>query len=507
MAHVQGDLTSALAKAARLDLSTPFEPLADAVRQEAEHITAELLRWLVQLPERERASDVFREVSGRLELRARTGLHAAELEYLRRRAEALQVGGVTRALGAALHRLRELEARVEWLVRGTTPTQLAALHPMRDSDRLYHHLSSTFRAEARVLETLAINRVATWETLALFLRSTREAERNPVGRFFDTYALFANFFEWGELSQRGSRAIQRMNQIHGRYFIPNEGMKYVLLNTAFTWLDGVDRIGHRPLLPLEREGFFHAHIRMGRAMQIAELTDDYAEMYAWFRQVNAENAFHTPFKTETFETFVGNSFGPGAPERDVMLTAARVAMDEHYRSALGYAAPSARELDAVRAAMLELTARTRARPGAIFVRSLARTPLRGEAADPSELGVSQRSPSLPCLDATASNAGYPEWQTPVKAASSVAAADLPIYCWDEIRRHASAASTWLVIDGDVYDVSSFIEQHPGGAELLGEWAGRDASRAFHGAPHGPLTRIFRFNYRIGRVVEPEPKAS
>lgn len=507
MAHVQGDLLPVLAKAARLDLSTPFDLLADAVRQETEHITAELLRWLAQLPEHERSSDVFREVSGRLELRARTGIHAAELEYLRRRAEARQVVGVTRALGAALHRLRELEARVEWLVRGTTPAQLEVLDPMRDSDRLYHHLSSTFRAESRVLETLAINRVATWETLALFLRSTREAEQNPVGRFFDTYALFSNFFEWGELSQRGSRAIQRMNQIHGRYYIPNEGMKYVLLNTAFTWLDGVDRIGHRPLSRQEREGFFHAHIRLGRAMQIAELTDDYAEMYTWFGRINAENAFHTPFKTETFETFVGNSFGPGAPERDVMLTAARVAMDENYRTALGYAAPSASELDAVRGAMLELAARARARPGAIFVRSLARTPLRGEAAEPSELGVSQRSPSLPRLNATASNAGYPEWQTPVRAAGSAADVALPVYGWDEIRRHAGGESTWLVIDAVVYDVSSFLEQHPGGAERLREWAGRDASRAFHDAPHGPLTHIFRFNYRVGRVVEPEPQAS
>ena len=96
----------------------------------------------------------------------------------------------------------------------------------------------------------------------------------------------------------------------------------------------------------------------------------------------------------------------------------------------------------------------------------------------------------------------------VEAAEDRAAdADRPVYGWDEIRRHAGGASTWLVIDAEVYDVSSFIEQHPGGAERLREWAGRDASRAFHGAVHGPLTRIFRFNYRIGRVVEPEPKAS
>jgi cytochrome b involved in lipid metabolism len=298
-----------------------------------------------------------------------------------------------------------------------------------------------------------------------------------------------------------------MNQIHGRYYLPNEGMKYVLLNTAFTWLDGVDRIGHRGLTPLEREGFFQAHVRLGRAMHIAELSDDQAEMYAWFRDVNQRNAFHTPLKTQTFELFVKNSFGSAAPEHAVMLTAARVAMDEHYRAALGYPEPNAREKRTVRAAMAAIAERAEGRPGSIYLRSLSRTPTRVESARPSELGVSERSRFMPRANGTP-NGGHPEAQRPLSHAGDAPALRLPTYSWDEVRRHSGGDSTWIVIDGEVYDVTGWLAEHPGGAQRLLDWAGKDASAAFRDAKHGALTQVLRLNYRVGRVEPGEaPRAA
>jgi predicted heme/steroid binding protein len=278
-------------------------------------------------------------------------------------------------------------------------------------------------------------------------------------------------------------------------------MKYVLLNTAFTWLDGIDRIGHRALTPIEREGFFQAHVRLGRAMNIRELSGDAAEMYAWFREINVRNAFHTPLKTETFELFVKNSFGSAAAELEAMSVAGRAAMDEHYRSALGYAEPSAREKRTVRAALASLAERVESRPGAIYLRSLSRTPNRVESGHPSELGVSERSRWLPRAGA-GENGGYPVAQVPLGPGEAAAETRLPRYGWDDIRRHCTAESLWVVIDGDVYDVTGFIREHPGGAERLLEWAGRDASAAFRAASHGPLTHVLRLNYRIGRAATP-----
>ena len=75
---------------------------------------------------------------------------------------------------------------------------------------------------------------------------------------------------------------RQITSIHGRYFIHNDGMKYVLLNAAFTILDGLDVIGNRPLAEKERLGYFHAQIQMGQAMNIQGLSHSWDEMYGWF---------------------------------------------------------------------------------------------------------------------------------------------------------------------------------------------------------------------------------
>ena len=37
---------------------------------------------------------------------------------------------------------------------------------------------------------------------------------------------------------------------------------------------------------------------------------------------------------------------------------------------------------------------------------------------------------------------------------------------------------WIAILGRVYDVSSFVDQHPGGSEVIEEWYGKDATKSF-----------------------------
>ncbi|EST06179.1 FMN-dependent dehydrogenase [Kalmanozyma brasiliensis GHG001] len=52
---------------------------------------------------------------------------------------------------------------------------------------------------------------------------------------------------------------------------------------------------------------------------------------------------------------------------------------------------------------------------------------------------------------------------------------------NEVQRHASAADAWLVIEGGVYDVTSYLDSHPGGKTLLLNYAGKDATQAFKAA--------------------------
>ncbi|CCD25591.1 Cyb5p NDAI_0F02730 [Naumovozyma dairenensis CBS 421] len=58
-----------------------------------------------------------------------------------------------------------------------------------------------------------------------------------------------------------------------------------------------------------------------------------------------------------------------------------------------------------------------------------------------------------------------------------------IYTYEEIAKHNSPDDTWIVIEGKVYDVSKFLDEHPGGEEIIFELAGTDATENFEDIGH------------------------
>ena len=409
-------------------------------------------------------------------------------------------------LGAALRRQvarhEDFEARVGWLLEGTPADLLPTLDPMMDSDRIFHAMSSAFRAEIQVFDVLTINRIAQSDIVSLFFRSTRKSELQPTERYYDTQNLFANYFEWGEDSLRGRQALQRIKDIHGRYYIPNDGMKYVLLDAVFTWLDAADRFGHRPLSEAERMGYFHAYIRLGMQMEIADVDHDHERMLAWFRAFNEANAGFSELKRDTFDRLVRNSASQGPPGFvEALLLACRVGMDDTYRSALGYATPTDDEVFRVRAVFFTVGSMLERLPPQTFIRSLQNNAARREYARPEELGSEERSPYMPAAVPGAPNGGFPSGQCPVTGTHDVAPMALPDIPWAEIQRHAGADSLWIVLDGEVYDCTSFAERHPGSRDVLLRWAGKDATAAFKAAPHSAATQVFKLNFRVGRVAD------
>ncbi|PAA74884.1 hypothetical protein BOX15_Mlig002619g2 [Macrostomum lignano] len=77
----------------------------------------------------------------------------------------------------------------------------------------------------------------------------------------------------------------------------------------------------------------------------------------------------------------------------------------------------------------------------------------------------------------------------------------------EIAAHKSSESCWLVINDKVYDVTKFLEEHPGGEEVLLEQAGGYATEPFEDVGHSTDARELMAKYLIGEVVEKEPKPS
>ncbi|XP_064242602.1 cytochrome b5 [Passer domesticus] len=87
------------------------------------------------------------------------------------------------------------------------------------------------------------------------------------------------------------------------------------------------------------------------------------------------------------------------------------------------------------------------------------------------------------------------------AAAAAAAGDgpAPVFTLEEVAKRNSSREAWLVIHGRVYDVTRFLEEHPGGEEVLLEQAGRDATESFEDVGHSTDAREMLKQYYIGEV--------
>ncbi|KAF2096598.1 hypothetical protein NA57DRAFT_43132 [Rhizodiscina lignyota] len=56
--------------------------------------------------------------------------------------------------------------------------------------------------------------------------------------------------------------------------------------------------------------------------------------------------------------------------------------------------------------------------------------------------------------------------------------DVKLVSTQEISQHKKDSDCWIVIDDQVWDVTTFVYDHPGGASLILKYAGRDATKAY-----------------------------
>ena len=49
---------------------------------------------------------------------------------------------------------------------------------------------------------------------------------------------------------------------------------------------------------------------------------------------------------------------------------------------------------------------------------------------------------------------------------------------EELKSHRSPSDAWISIKGQVYDITSYLQFHPGGAKILLATSGRDATELF-----------------------------
>ncbi|KAJ8465177.1 hypothetical protein OPV22_027729 [Ensete ventricosum] len=74
-----------------------------------------------------------------------------------------------------------------------------------------------------------------------------------------------------------------------------------------------------------------------------------------------------------------------------------------------------------------------------------------------------------------------------------------LYSMREATEHNTRDDCWVVIHGKVYDVTSYLEEHPGGDDVLLSAAGRDSTEDFEDAGHSKSARDLMQDYYIGEL--------
>ncbi|GAB1602589.1 cytochrome b5-like [Argonauta hians] len=77
------------------------------------------------------------------------------------------------------------------------------------------------------------------------------------------------------------------------------------------------------------------------------------------------------------------------------------------------------------------------------------------------------------------------------------AATTKIFRLEEVKDHKNSKSLWLIIDNKVYDVTKFMDEHPGGEEVLLDLGGMDATDPFEDVSHSSDAREMMEKYYIG----------
>lgn len=74
------------------------------------------------------------------------------------------------------------------------------------------------------------------------------------------------------------------------------------------------------------------------------------------------------------------------------------------------------------------------------------------------------------------------------------------YTMYEVANHAPELGSWVVIAGNVYDITKFIVEHPGGEDVLLERIGKDVTSQFEDVGHSSEARKRLKELLIGKLA-------
>ncbi|ORZ12037.1 cytochrome b5-like heme/steroid binding domain-containing protein [Lobosporangium transversale] len=75
--------------------------------------------------------------------------------------------------------------------------------------------------------------------------------------------------------------------------------------------------------------------------------------------------------------------------------------------------------------------------------------------------------------------------------------EIKVFSKADLAQHATRDSLYLAIAGKVYDCTSFVDEHPGGEEVMFDEAGKDATESFEDVGHSEEARELLQKMYIG----------
>lgn len=75
-----------------------------------------------------------------------------------------------------------------------------------------------------------------------------------------------------------------------------------------------------------------------------------------------------------------------------------------------------------------------------------------------------------------------------------------MWSYDDVLKHNKKDDCWVIVHGKVYDVTSFLDEHPGGSGIILKYAGKDATKAFDPIhPSDTLTKYLPQKFHLGEI--------
>ncbi|MFE0190026.1 oxygenase MpaB family protein [Streptomyces sp. NPDC059008] len=236
--------------------------------------------------------------------------------------------------------------RYDWL------KEIRRLDPERDFLRIYRIIAThEFPWDiTRALE-LALYRTYAVPSIGRLLARTAELTDRTQKRYDDTALLLDAVLEHGFDGEDGRTAIRRINQMHRRYDITNDDMRYVLCTFVVVPKRWLDAYGWRRLTRHEQRAVAAYYRTLGSHMGIAELPQTYEDFE---RCLDAYEAAHFGWdegarrvSDATLDLMAG-WYGPLAP---VVRGASKALLDDTLLAAFRYDRPKPAVQKAVRGAL------------------------------------------------------------------------------------------------------------------------------------------------------------